>query len=174
MRSLSHRLVALDPRLRGADFLVSHGYMHRVPARVIERFRQRAVNLHNGLLPHTRGLDAVTWSFVEGTPTGATVHFMDEGLDTGPIIAQREVVVGDEKTLREAWWQVETELVSLFKEQWPAIREGRSPSLPQPAGGSNHSKADADAIAHLLTRGWDTPVGELRAGGRDEDALPRE
>jgi methionyl-tRNA formyltransferase len=172
--AISHRFLRADPRLLRADFLVSHGYMFLVGARVLARFPRRAVNLHNGLLPFNRGWDPVMWSVIEGTPGGVTIHYMDEQFDTGPIIAQREVVLGDGDTLRSGWWRHDAELVALFEQHWPAIRAGRCATRPQPPGGSRHLSTDRQRAAHLLTDGWDTSVGALARSGRHEDPLARQ
>jgi methionyl-tRNA formyltransferase len=161
--STSRRLHRADPRVRGADFLVSHGYRHWIQPRLLARFRGRAVNLHNSLLPWNRGMDAALWSFVDDTPKGVTIHHMDAGLDTGDILVQREVRFAGDETLRCAWWRLQAELVELFEEHWPMIREGRWPARPQPAGGSYHRSADRNTVADLLTEGWDTPVRALTA-----------
>lgn len=158
----SRPLLRVDPRVLRADFLVSHLYLHRVRPWALDRFPRRAVNLHNSMLPHNRGWHAVHWSVIDRTPSGVTIHYMDEHLDTGEIIAQREVPVSDETTLRAAWRRLQSELVSLFGEQWPAIREGRCTAGPQPPGGSYHRESDLQAVEHLLARGWETTIGELR------------
>ena len=60
--------------------------------RFIERFRNRVVNVHPALLPAFPGLDAIGQALAHGVKvTGVTVHFVDEGVDTGPIILQRAV-----------------------------------------------------------------------------------
>jgi methionyl-tRNA formyltransferase len=160
--STARRLHRADPRLRRAEFVVSHGYCHRVPAGVLRRFPRRAVNLHNALLPWNRGLDAALWSFVDGTPTGVTIHYMDAGIDTGDVVVQREVRFGRAETLRTAYWRLQTELLALFRKHWPAIRTGNCPASPQLGGGTYHFRSDRGAVAHLLTDGWDTPVNALR------------
>ena len=168
--AISHRFLRADPRLLRADFLVSHLYLHLVPASVLARFPRRAVNLHNSLLPHNRGWHAPMWSAIDGTPNGVTIHYMDEHFDTGPIIAQREVAFESGETVRSAWWRLQAELASLFEEQWPAIRSGACTARPQPASGSYHRRSDREAVAHLLTHGLDTPVSELARAGRHEDS----
>ena len=58
------------------------------------RFRNRVVNVHPALLPAFPGLDAIGQALAAGVETtGVTVHFVDEGVDTGPVILQREVAV---------------------------------------------------------------------------------
>lgn len=79
---------------RGADLVVLAGYMQLLSASFIERFRDRVVNVHPALLPAFPGLDAIGQALDAGANvTGVSVHFVDEGVDTGPVIAQREVEV---------------------------------------------------------------------------------
>ncbi len=141
------------------DFLVSFGYRHILKKDVLDRFPRAAVNCHMSLLPWNRGADPNYWSFADDTPKGVTVHFMNEGLDKGDIIAQREIrfAGGSGETLRSTYAKLNIELVALFKECWPAIRDGRARSVPQKGAGSYHR---ADQMPNLLL-GWDTPVCEL-------------
>lgn len=150
------------------DWIVSHGYRHIVPAAAIERFRDRMVNLHISLLPWNRGADPNLWSFVEGTPSGVTIHYMDEGVDTGDVIAQRELRFGDEETLATTYARLQEEIADLFQETWPLLLEGTAPRRPQSGPHSSHRVADREKVAHLLGAGWDTPVAVLRAGRASE------
>ena len=78
----------------GADLVVLAGYMQLLSPAFIGRFRNRVVNVHPALLPAFPGLDAIGQALEAGVEvTGVTVHFVDEGVDTGPVIAQREVAV---------------------------------------------------------------------------------
>jgi phosphoribosylglycinamide formyltransferase-1 len=79
---------------RGADLIVLAGYMQLLSPGFIERFRNRVVNVHPALLPAFPGLDAIGQALGAGAGvTGVSVHFVDEGVDTGPVIAQREVEI---------------------------------------------------------------------------------
>ena len=162
----SRPLLRVDPRVLRADFVVSHLYLHLVRPWALDRFSGRAVNLHNSFLPHNRGWDAVLWSVLEGTPAGVTIHHMDQHYDTGDVIAQREVALSGDLTLKEAWWAVQDELASLFRERWPEIREGDCRARPQPDGGSYHSRSERQSVEHLLTRGWQTTLGEIADAAR--------
>ena len=73
------------------DALVSYRYRHILKGDVLGAFPDRAWNLHISLLPWNRGADPNLWSFLERTPKGVTIHHMDEGLDTGDLVAQREL-----------------------------------------------------------------------------------
>ena len=79
---------------RGADLVVLAGYMQLLSEPFVARFRGRIVNIHPALLPDYPGLDAIGQALDAGVEeTGVTVHFVDEGVDTGPVILQREVAV---------------------------------------------------------------------------------
>ena len=79
---------------RGVDLVVLAGYMQLLSAEFIARFPNRIVNVHPALLPSFPGLDAIGQALEHGVRvTGVTVHFVDEGVDSGPIILQRPVPV---------------------------------------------------------------------------------
>jgi len=99
---------------RGADLVVLAGYMQLLSPAFVARFRDRVVNVHPALLPAFPGLDAIGQALDAGVETtGVTVHFVDEGVDTGPPILQREVPVPadrDRARLEAAVHAVEHEL----------------------------------------------------------------
>jgi phosphoribosylglycinamide formyltransferase-1 len=96
------------------DLVVLAGYMQLLTAEFVGRFRDRIVNVHPALLPAFPGLDAVGQALEAGVEvTGVTVHFVDEGVDTGAPILQREVPVPpsrDREGLENALHAVEHEL----------------------------------------------------------------
>jgi phosphoribosylglycinamide formyltransferase 1 len=99
---------------RGGDLVVLAGYMQLLSPAFVARFRNRIVNVHPALLPAFPGLDAIGQALDAGVETtGVTVHFVDEGVDTGPTILQQEVPVPpdrDRARLEEAIHAVEHEL----------------------------------------------------------------
>ena len=145
----------------GFDFIVSYGYQHIIGADVLEHLNGRAVNLHISFLPWNRGSHPNVWSFIEDTPKGVSIHYIDAGIDTGDIIAQREVAFTGIETLVTSYERLGDEVEALFREVWPAIREGTAARYKQQNAGSYHRKKDLDRVAHLLTEGWDTPVAKL-------------
>ena len=112
---------------RGADLVALAGYMQLLSAAFVERFRNRVVNVHPALLPAFPGLDAIGQALEAGVETtGVTVHFVDEGVDTGPVVLQREVPVPagrDRAALEEAIHAVEHEL---YPEAIRMIASGRA------------------------------------------------
>jgi phosphoribosylglycinamide formyltransferase-1 len=100
---------------RGVRLVVCAGYMHLLTPAFLERFPGRVVNVHPSLLPAFPGAHAVRDALAAGVPdTGVTVHLVDAGLDTGPVLAQEPVAVrpGDsEATLLERLHAVEHRLL---------------------------------------------------------------
>jgi phosphoribosylglycinamide formyltransferase-1 len=109
-RALAARLHSSAP-----DLVVSAGFMKIVGPAVLEAFGGRLINTHPALLPAFPGAHAVRDALAAGvTVTGATVHVVDGGVDTGPVLAQREVAVrpgDDEARLHERIKDVERELL---------------------------------------------------------------
>ncbi|PLT27504.1 phosphoribosylglycinamide formyltransferase [Peribacillus deserti] len=93
------------------DFIVLAGYMRLIGSTLLSAYTKRIVNIHPSLLPSFPGKDAIGQAFHAGVKvTGVTVHFVDAGMDTGPIIAQKAVDVlnGDTReTLQSRIQEVE-------------------------------------------------------------------
>jgi phosphoribosylglycinamide formyltransferase-1 len=86
----------LVERLRsaGVDLVALAGYMRMLKAPMLEAFPRRIINIHPSLLPKFPGLEAWRQALEAGeTVTGCTVHFVDEGMDSGEVIAQAEVPI---------------------------------------------------------------------------------
>lgn len=145
------------------DIIISFGYRHIIRRPVLDLMKDRIINLHISYLPWNRGADPNLWSFLEDTPKGVSIHLIDEGIDTGDIIAQRKVrfEIGC-PTLATTYERLQDEVLCLFKEQWPSIAKGKFEAFKQPTGGSFHKLSDKDRFMCLLTEGWDTPVELLR------------
>lgn len=95
------------------DWIVLAGYMRLIGPTLLGAFPNRIVNIHPSLLPAFPGKDAVGQALAAGVETtGVTVHFVDEGMDTGPVILQREVPVvpGDREATEAAIHAVEHDL----------------------------------------------------------------
>lgn len=143
------------------QFLVSHGYRHIIKPDVLALVPDRAINLHIAYLPWNRGADPNLWSWLDDTPKGVTIHYIDESVDTGDIIAQREVAFEHGETLASSYSRLQAEMLRLFVEQWPRIRRGECERRPQRGAGSAHRVRDRDRVEHLLVAGWETAVEAL-------------
>lgn len=110
----------------GAELIVLAGFLVNVPATIIREFKNRIINIHPSLIPSFCGKGYYGLKVHEGVlergvkVTGATVHFVDEGIDTGKIIAQKAVYVkeGDtpkqlqQRVMEEAEWVILPETVA--------------------------------------------------------------
>jgi phosphoribosylglycinamide formyltransferase-1 len=77
---------------QGVELVVLAGYMQLLSAGFLQRFRGRVINVHPALLPAFPGLRAIEQALEYGVKVfGVTVHFVDEGVDTGPVILQRAI-----------------------------------------------------------------------------------
>ena len=84
----------------GVDFVVLAGYMHLLTKPFLDRFPERIVNVHPSLLPEFPGAHAIDDALAAGVDTtGVTVHVVDEGLDSGPILRQESLPVEPRDTL---------------------------------------------------------------------------
>jgi phosphoribosylglycinamide formyltransferase-1 len=122
----------------GADFVALAGYMRIVGRTLISRFPQRILNIHPALLPSFPGLHGQKQAIDHGVKvSGCTVHFVDPGVDTGPIIVQRAVPVlaGDtEETLSKRILAQEhiaySEAIRMITEE-PWFIDGRVVRFPE-------------------------------------------
>ncbi|MCJ7840995.1 phosphoribosylglycinamide formyltransferase [Lederbergia sp. NSJ-179] len=87
-------------REKDVEWIFLAGYMRIVGQTLLDAFEHRIVNIHPSMLPKFPGKDAFLQAFQAGVnKTGVTVHFVDTGIDTGPIIAQQEINIYPDDTL---------------------------------------------------------------------------
>lgn len=141
-----HEIVAAIQKL-APDIGLSILFGYILKSEFLNIFPQGVVNLHPALLPYNRGQYPNVWSIVEGTPSGVTLHYIDEGIDTGDIIAQQEVPVEPIDTGETLYRKLERASVRLFQETWPLIKTGRAPRIPQSDEvGTYHRTRDVESI----------------------------
>jgi phosphoribosylglycinamide formyltransferase-1 len=107
------------------DFVCLAGYMRLLSPHFLAAFRNRILNIHPSLLPAFPGLDAQKQALEHGVKfTGCTVHFVDETLDGGPIIAQRIVPVLDDDTEETLSARILEEEHKLYSEALASVASG--------------------------------------------------
>jgi methionyl-tRNA formyltransferase len=149
------------------DFIVCYGYRHIIPPDIVRRMHRRIINLHISYLPWNRGADPNLWSWLENTPKGVTIHYIDEGVDTGDIITQKQIHFIDEErwTLTATYDDLNREIEELFQRWWPFISTNNTQSRKQVGAGSVHKTKDKEKYLCLLTERWSTPVSQLIGKG---------
>ena len=137
-------------RSLNADIGVSVFFGYILRPNFLEMFPAGVINLHPAYLPYNRGAYPNVWSIVEGTPAGVTLHYIDDGVDTGDIIAQKEILVEPIDTGETLYRKLEKACVDLFKETWPLIRAGQAPRFQQRKDeGTYHRISDVERIDRI-------------------------
>jgi methionyl-tRNA formyltransferase len=117
---------------------------------LLDVFPQGCLNVHPAFLPFNRGAHPNVWSIIEGTPAGVTLHYIDQGVDTGDIITQKKVAIEPIDTGATLYVKLEEESMRLLSEVWPELARGNVTKRPQPAaGGSSHRSKDVDAVDEI-------------------------
>lgn len=109
----------------GVDLVVLAGFMRIVKPGLLRAFPHRVLNIHPSLLPSFPGLNAWAQALAYGVKsTGCTVHFVDEGMDTGPIILQRTVPVMDRDTEESLHARIQEQEHSAYPEAIRLVARG--------------------------------------------------
>ena len=113
-KAVYEELILRQLRELNVEYIVLAGYMRLIGPTLLAAFPERIINIHPSLLPAFPGKDAIGQALAAGVPrTGVTIHYVDEGMDTGPIIAQWPVAIDPGETresLAEKIHAVEHEL----------------------------------------------------------------
>jgi methionyl-tRNA formyltransferase len=139
------------------DLVVSFGYRHILKRAILETIRCPIINLHISYLPWNRGAHPVFWAIHDKTPLGVSIHEIDAGIDTGPIIDQRlfsQSLTG--LSFRELHRALCSEVESLFLENLEQLLSRSYDKHSPNFMGSFHIASDLP-IDFL---GWDSIVGD--------------
>lgn len=136
VRSFNHLETLAALAGLAADVAVVSCFAERLPAAVLSVPKFGFLNIHPSLLPAYRGPVPVFWQLRDGTETGVTVHYMDEGLDTGDIAAQTAVPLPDGISQADAERRLMPAGVDLLRDVLADLARGVVSRWPQPPGGS--------------------------------------
>jgi methionyl-tRNA formyltransferase len=117
----------------GADLCVMAFVTDIVPDEMIEAPRQGTIQYHPSLLPKHRGPSSINWPIIQGeTKTGLTIFWPDRGLDTGPILLQKEIPIGPDDTLGSIYFDSLYPMgVEAMVEAIDMVRDGSAPRIVQ-------------------------------------------
>lgn len=131
------------------DLIISAGYRHILPGRIIDVPERGAVNLHYSYLPYARGANTNVWSIIEDHPAGVSIHYMVEKVDSGPIIARRKVPIPPDYNGKDLYEDLIDEQFDLFKENWSEIRDGDASVENTTEEGTYHKSSEFDDLCKL-------------------------
>lgn len=119
------------------DFIVCIGWPQIVNREILKIPSSGCIGIHPTLLPERRGGAPINWCFIDGlSKSGVTLFYLDEGVDSGDIIAQREFEISFRDNARTVLNKVTEISVELLKANWAALESGKALRIPQ-----DHSKA---------------------------------
>ncbi|RAR40375.1 phosphoribosylglycinamide formyltransferase [Paenibacillus sp. MDMC362] len=120
------REIAAELQQRGVELIVLAGYMRLLSPSFVEFYSGRIINIHPSLLPAFPGKDAIGQALGYGVKmTGVTVHFVDGGMDTGPVIAQKAVEIKEGDTAEVLAERIHAVEQKLYSEVVSWFAEGR-------------------------------------------------
>ena len=154
-----------------ADLAVLAYVTQIVPEALLHVPSRTAICFHPSLLPRYRGGSAINWQLIRGeTKTGVTVFWPDAGIDTGPILLQREAVIGPDDTAGSVYYQTLYPLgVRTVLDAVARIRDGSAPRVPQDEAHATHDPLCRDEHAQI---DWSRPAGEVHDLIRGCDPQP--
>ncbi len=152
-------LQSLNPKL-----VISYNYVHIVSQECINAVNENIINMHVSLLPWNRGASPNTWSFIDNTPKGVTIHMLSPELDRGDILFQKELFFNPEKeTFETTYERLNEEISQIFKDNWDCFFRGDYKELrkPQREKGSFHSMRDLELVKSQTPFEWTDNIADF-------------
>lgn len=139
------------------DWIISYGYRFIIEKNILESVKNNIINLHISYLPFNRGAHPNYWSIIENTPSGVSIHFIDNGIDTGPILIQKRCPLNEFDTLKTSYEKLKDEIENLFFENFDKIVNGALKGVPQSEAGTFHLSKKLP-----LNIDWNTKIIKLK------------
>lgn len=125
------------------DYILCVHFPYILPIEILSIPKIGVLNLHPAYLPYNRGWHTPSWAILEETPAGATLHFMDTGVDTGDIIWQKSLEVSLGDTANTLYQRLKRLEMQVFEEAWPCLVSKQFQRETQdPNQGSQHKRKD--------------------------------
>ena len=132
------------------DLIILAWWPYIIKKPLIQIPRLGCLNFHPSYLPYNRGKNYNFWTLVEEVPFGVTLHFIDEGVDTGNIAFQRRIEKSWEDTGETLYHKAQETIVQLFKDNFSRIKNGDIPKIPQDLSeGSFHKAKELDPASQI-------------------------
>jgi len=158
-----HSMIDVDfVKSKKIDYILSDRYSHIIKRDVIDYLNGNAINTHPSLLPLHRGYQPNFFSILLNTKYGVSIHKIDEGLDTGDIVVQKELFYDDNDTLRTSHYIFRKAIVSVLCENWYNILNGNVVPIVQENKGNINYKKDFDILFSKLSNGWDMTIRDIK------------
>lgn len=142
-----------------------------IPIEVLELPGQGTIQYHPSLLPRHRGRSSINWAIIHGeTKTGVSIFWPDAGWDTGPVLLQREVVIGPDDTTGSLYYDKLYPLgIEMILESVKLVAQGRAPRLAQDESRATYEKPAEDPLVRI---DWRKPAADVYNLIRGSDPSP--
>jgi methionyl-tRNA formyltransferase len=152
------------------DLLVVAAYGQILPRELLDLPRIMPINVHGSMLPEYRGAAPIQWAIIQGdTETGITIMKMDAGLDTGPILLQKTLIIGPEETFGELYERMAGLGAILLVQALDELHKGTLKPIPQPEEGISYAPPIKPEMARL---DWSQPARRISCMVRALDPRP--
>ena len=135
------QLIQLD-YVKKFDWIISYRYRYILDCKILSNSKNPIINLHISYLPYNRGAHPNYWSIKEKTPSGVSIHYLDKGIDTGPILVQERCYFKNSETLESSYFKLKNRIEELFYKNFEKIINGKITPIAQTHKGTYHSKSD--------------------------------
>lgn len=131
------------------DIVISSGFEHKIPKEIIEIPEKGIINLHPSFLPYNQGAHPYIHPIIDKTPAGLTIHYMNEKIDEGPVIAKREVPIHKDDTGKTLHHKLMEEQIRLFKQEWQNIIQNPETEKQENSKGTKHRKKELENLRKI-------------------------
>ena len=145
------------------DYIIGIHFPYIIPKKVLNIPSEGVINLHPAYLPYNRGWHTPTWAILEGTPVGATLHFMAEAVDSGDIIYQEKLEVLPSDTAHTLYKKLKKLELKVFIKSWPSLVEKSYQRIKQDIQqGTSHLRKDLfESDVQNIQLSQNVPAGDL-------------
>jgi len=141
--------------LRNVDLVITFNYRFMLKKNILKKLKRPAINLHISYLPFNRGCHPNFWSFIENSPKGVTIHEINKGLDTGPIIYQKKITFNINKKKHDDFFKTNQillfEIQRLFFQKINQILDKKYIAKKQKKNGTLHYRND---LPIFIKKNW--------------------
>lgn len=175
LKDLNVNVVAYDGKVDistlkniNPKMIISYNYRYMIENDVVSEYNNQIINLHTSFLPWNRGANPNFWSFVDETPKGITIHYINDELDKGDIILQKEMNFDETvETFRSSYDKLNHEIVRSFLDVFYDIYNGNVNRVAQKGKGTYHSVKQFNELNESMKINWDEKICDFKTRLRE-------
>lgn len=144
------------------NFIISNGYKFKISKNICKIYKHKCINLHNALLPHSRGVGVNLFCLIKGLKTGVTIHEIDEKFDEGNIILKKEISFNKNETYRTFYLRLLEETNLLFIKNWDKIKKNKIKTIKQNKKNIDFTtRSRTETLLEYFDNSYDIPIKKI-------------